>query len=224
MANFTASWINLFVATPQRKGRTDQNHGRIRLFESLYQAPASGTTPAIGDKIIWGQLPLGAVLLSHIARMDWNTGTAACTINLGDSVSTAKHLGATAITGAGSAVPNGATWSKTGVGDVLLGSFQITNVKAIGSYTVGDLLTGTGIPNASTVSIVDIPNRTITFTNAAGTAATATNAPLSISSTGHGFRASDNSANEGNGYVSTLDDATLISTVAGDQQGTLRLP
>jgi hypothetical protein len=217
MANFSASWINQFVGTPPRKGRTDQNHGRIRLFESLYQAPASGTTPAIADRIIWGQLPLGAVLLGHLGRVDFNAGTASCTINLGDNVTAAKHLAATVISATGSAVPSAASFSATGVGDVLINTFQITNVRAIGAYTVGDLLTGTGIPSASSVSIVDIPGRTITFTNLAGTPASATNAGVSITATGHSYRVSDNSANEGNGYVSTLDDATLVSVVAGAQ-------
>ena len=204
-------------ASPLLKSRVDQNHGRIRLFESLYSAPASGTAPAIADKIIWGALPIGAVLLTHLAQMAWNTGTASCTLNLGDSCVAAKHLAATAITTTGVATPSVATLIKTGVGDVESGSFVITNVKGMGAFTVGDLITGTGIPAASYVAGIDLGNRSIRFTNLAGTAATATNAAVTVTSTGHPYRCSDNSANAGNAYTSTTDDCTLIGTVAGAQ-------
>jgi hypothetical protein len=50
----------------------------------------------------------------------------------------------------------------------------------------------------------------------AGTAATAS-AAVTVTCTGHPYRASDNSANADNSYVSTTDDATLIGTVAGAQ-------
>lgn len=217
MANFTASWINRFVAAPPQKGRTEQNHGRLRIFEALYQAPASGTAPAIADKIIWGQLPLGAVLMPHLGQMAWNTGTALCTLNLGDSCVAAKHLAATAITTTGVATPSVATLIKTCVADVTISTFQLTNIKGMGALTVGDLVTGTGIPAASYISAIDIPNRTATFTNLAGTAASATNTSVTVTSTGHPYRASDNSANADNLYVSTTDDATLIGVVAGAQ-------
>lgn len=217
MANFTASWQNSYIAAPPLKTRVSQANGRIRIFESLYQAPASGTTPAIADKIIWGAMPLGAYMLSHLGRLDFNTGTALCTLNLGDSCVAAKHLAATAINATGSATPSVASFIKTGVGDVTSGSFVVTNVKGMGAFTVGDLVTGTGIPAASYVTAIDLANRTMTFGNLAGTAATATNSAVTVTSTGHPYRASDNTANAANSYVSTTDDATLISVVAGAQ-------
>ena len=147
MANFSAAQA-INQASPLIKSRVDQSHGRIRLFESLYAAPASGTAPAIADKIIWGTLPLGAVLLTHLAQMAWNTGTASCTLNLGDSCVAAKHLAATAITTTGTATPSVATLIKTCVADVESGSFILSNIKGMGALTVGDLVTGTGIPAA----------------------------------------------------------------------------
>ena len=217
MANFTASFAISQAALPPLKARTDQQHGRIRLFEALYQAPASGTTPAIADKIIWGNIPIGGVMQGHLGRLDFNTGTAACTLNVGDSVVAARHLAATAINATGSAIPSAASFIQTATADVTLGSFDLLNVKGIGAFTVGDLVTGTGIPAASTIQSVDIARAKVTFTNLALTAATATNAAQTITSTGHGYRASDATANASNLYVSTTDDSLLISVVAGAQ-------
>ena len=217
MANFTASIVNAFVATPGQKVRTSGTQGRQRMFMSLYQAPASGTTPAIGDKVIWGRMPLGSVMLAHLGLLAWNTGTAACTINLGDSVSAAKHLAATPITATSTAVPSASTLIKPCVADVLINTFVLTAIKGIGALTVGDLVTGTGIPLASTIASVDIARASAVFTNLAGTPASATNPAVAVTSTGYPYRASDNSANADNAYVSTTDDATLISVVAGAQ-------
>lgn len=217
MANFTASIINRAIATPPQKNPVHQEHGRIRRFESLFQAPASGTTPAIADRIIWGRLPLGALLLPHLSVVNYNTGTASCTINLGDNTAATRHMTATAINATGSTLPTGASFQKACVADVESGSFTLSNIKGMGALSVGDLVTGTGIPAASTISAIDIPNRTATFTNLAGIPASATNAAVAVTSTGHNYRVSDNSANADNGYVSTTDDATLISVVAGAQ-------
>lgn len=217
MANFNASQITRLVATPPQKSRSDQSHGRIRLFESLYAAPASGTAPAIADRIIWGQLPVGAVMLSHFGRLDFNAGTAACTINLGDNTQPARYLGATAINAATSSTTGTSGFTSNAACDVTIGTFQLTNVKGMGAFTVGDLITGTGIPAASYVTGIDLLNRTVTFANATNTAATATNAATTIVSTGAPYRISDNTANNDNGFVSTTDDATLISVVAGAQ-------
>lgn len=217
MANFIASFATNQAALPPLKTRSDQQHGRIRLFEATYLAPASGTTPAIGDKIIWGNIPIGGVMQGHLGRLDFNTGTAACTLNVGDSVVPSRHLGATAINATGSAVPSASSFIKAGIADVTLNSFDLTNVKGIGAFTVGDLVTGTGIPAASFVQSIDIARVKVTFTNLALTSATATTAAVAITSNGHGYRASDNTANASNLYVSTTDDSLLISTVAGAQ-------
>ena len=217
MANFQANIINNLAALPQLKNRVDQMGGRLRMFEAIFIAPSSGVAPAIADKIIWGQLPLGALLWPHLGQVIYNAGTAACTINLGDSVSPARHMAATAINALGSTVPSVASQVKAAVGDITTGTFTVLNVKGIGAASVGDLIVGTGIPLASTVSIVDLPNRTITFTNALAAPSTATTPTLALTITGRPYRVSDNSANVQNAFVSTLDDATLISVVAGAQ-------
>jgi hypothetical protein len=100
MPNFTADLATNLVAVPQVKNKSTKQSGRIRFFESTYTAPASGA-PIIADTIEWGRLPVGARIIPHLSRFDWSTGTASCTINLGDSASAARHLAATAITTAG---------------------------------------------------------------------------------------------------------------------------
>ena len=213
MANFTASFATSQAALPPLKARTDQQHGRIRLFEALYQAPASGVLPAVGDKIIWGNIPIGGVMQGHLGRLDCNLGTATGTLNLGDSTLAARHLAASSIAVAASFTPSAASFTTTAVADVTLSSFDLTNVKGIGAFTVGDLVTGTGIPAASTIQSIDIARAKVTFTNVALAAASATNPAVVITAVGHGYRASDNSATASNAYVSTTDDSLLISVV-----------
>lgn len=78
--------------------------GRMRIFEATYTAPATGM-PTIGDKIVWGKLPLKARVIGHLSQLNWSTGAASSTLNLGDNVTAARHLAATAITTAGTATP-----------------------------------------------------------------------------------------------------------------------
>jgi hypothetical protein len=82
--------------------------GRIRVFRATYTAPAAGM-PGIGDKIVWGKLPVKARPLGYLGRLEFAVGTASCTINLGDNVSAARHLAATSIAAAGSAIPTAAS-------------------------------------------------------------------------------------------------------------------
>lgn len=91
--------------------KANKFNGRIRFFEATFTAPASGVLPAIGDKIVWGKLPTKARVIGHLSKLYWSTGTASCTLNLGDNVSAARHLAATAITTAGGAVPEAAAAS-----------------------------------------------------------------------------------------------------------------
>ena len=79
--------------------------GRMRIFEATYTAPATGM-PAVGDKIVFGKLPTKARLIGHLSQLNFSAGTAASTLAIGDNVSAARHLAATAITAAGTAVPN----------------------------------------------------------------------------------------------------------------------
>lgn len=88
--------------------KANKFNGRLRVFQSTYTAPATGM-PAIADKIVWGKLPVKARVIGHLGRMEWSAGAASSTLNLGDNVSAARHLAATAVTTAGSAVPTAAS-------------------------------------------------------------------------------------------------------------------
>jgi hypothetical protein len=87
---------------PATRIKANKQGGRIRLFEASYTVVG---TVAVADKIIWGKLPLGARVLGHLSQLNWATGAASSTLNLGDNVSAARHLAATAVTTAGVAVP-----------------------------------------------------------------------------------------------------------------------
>lgn len=108
MANVNADNKTNSVATPPVKNKVNKAHGRIRYFEATYTAPATGM-PAVADTITWGDLPIGARVVGHLSQLRWGTGTASSTLNLGDAASAARHLAATAITTAGSAVPEAAS-------------------------------------------------------------------------------------------------------------------
>jgi hypothetical protein len=90
---------------PTTKVKANKMHGRIRIFEASFTVPAAAG-PGIGEKIYWGQLPLGARVMGHLSRMRWSAGAASSTLNLGDGASAARHLAATAVTAAGSATPD----------------------------------------------------------------------------------------------------------------------
>lgn len=193
--------------------KSNRMGGRIRYAGFMFKAPASGTAPAIGDKIVWGKLPVGARVLGHLSRLDFNAGTAACTLNLGDQFQAARYLAATAINAAGTATPSAAVFSTTATADVTINNTVLTGVKGLGAFTIGAVITGTGIPTGAYVTAVDKQARTVTIS----AAATATNAAVSITSYGGPFETTDDSSNVGNGYASSTDDCTLISTVAGAQ-------
>ena len=193
--------------------KANRSAGRIRYFEALYRAPASGAAPAIGDKIIWGKLPTKARVLGHLSKLYWTTGTASCTLNLGDQFNAARHLAATAITTAGGAVPEAASITTTATADVTINSNVLTNVKAIGAFGIGGIITGTGIPTATYVTAIDYQAKTVTMSQVA----TATNAAQTITSNSDSYETQDDTSNVNNAYASATDDCTLISTVAGAQ-------
>jgi hypothetical protein len=198
---------------PTTRTKVNRQNGRIRYFDAVYRAPASGTAPAIGDKIIWGKLPTGARILGHLSRLDFNTGTASSTLNLGDQFQAARHLAATSVAATGNATPSVAVFTNTTTADVTISSATLTNVKGLGGYTVGGIVTGTGIPTATYVVSVDKYAKSVTLS----AVATATNAAVTITSYGAPFETSDDTSNVNNGYASTTDDCTLISVVAGAQ-------
>lgn len=91
---------------PTTRLKANKMGGRIRLFEASYTVPTGGI--AVGDKIVWGKLPTKARILGYLSRLRWSAGASSSTLNLGDNTSAARHLGATAITTAGSATPDAA--------------------------------------------------------------------------------------------------------------------
>lgn len=193
--------------------KSNRQNGRVRYFESIYRAPASGTAPAIADRIIWGKLPTKARIIGHMSKLYFTAGTVASTINLGDQFLPARHLAATAINAAGSAVPEASAISNTAVADVTINSATVTNVKGIGAFALGALVTGTGIPTATYVTAVDYQARSVTLS----AVATATNAAVTLTVAGGSYETQNDSSNSTNAFASTLDDCTLISVVAGAQ-------
>lgn len=218
MANFTADIQNVLTGPASGQPLTNRLkanklNGRLRWFESMFVAPSSGTAPAIADKIIWGKLPQKSRILGHLSKLYWNTGTAACTINLGDSLLATRHVAATAINATGNVVVENQALINTAIGDVTINSNVIQNVKAIGAFIPGCIVTGTGIPAGTTVTAIDYNSRTVTLS----LVATATNAAVTLTVTGGGFETFDDSSNAANGFGSTTDDCTLVSVVAGAQ-------
>jgi hypothetical protein len=193
--------------------RANKLNGRIRHFEATYIAPAAGTAPAIGDKIYWGKLPLGARIIGHLSRLYWDTGTASCTMNLGDNVVAARHLAATAVTTTGSATPEVSALVNTGTGTTVIGSNQVTALVSLGSFQVGFKITGTGIPAGTTILGVDPVSKSLTLS----AVATAAGTTVALTTAGGGYVATDDTNSVSNAYASTTDDATLVSTVAGAQ-------
>lgn len=193
--------------------KANKLNGRIRFFEAVYVAPAAGTAPAIADKIIFGKLPQKARIVGHLSKLYWTTGTAACTLALGDNIVAARHLAATAVTTAGGAVPEASAITNSAVGDITTGSNVIQNVKSIGSFGVGDNVTGTGIPLGSVVTGIDYGSKTVSIS----LVATATTATLAIGTNGDGYETQDDSNSVANAYASTTDDCTIVGTVAGAQ-------
>jgi len=89
-------------AVPQTRIRANKQHGRIRIFESTVTV-AAGTL--VGETITWGQLPVGARVLGNMGLLSFSTGAASSTLNVGDAAAPARHLAATAVTTAGTAIP-----------------------------------------------------------------------------------------------------------------------
>lgn len=102
MSNFNADNAAATAATPQTRIKVNKQHGSIRYFESTYDAAVSGA-PQIADTITWGDLPVGARVLSHLSQLSFSAGTASATATVGDAVSGNRHLAATSITSAGTA-------------------------------------------------------------------------------------------------------------------------
>ena len=214
MANFNAVLLTNLASAPGTKSKGSGFHGKLRIAEWVFRAPTSGTAPAIGDKIIWGKLPVRSKIFGHMSLLQFNAGTASCTANLGDNITAARHLAATAINAAGTATPNVASFTKTCTCDTILGSQTITFLNSRGAIQVGDLLSGTGIPTGAYALAVGQDYVTMSV---AATASTTPGTGTTITAVGGAFETSNDSANEANSWTSTQDDCTLISTIAGAQ-------
>lgn len=116
---------------PASRVKANKLGGRLRLFEASYIVPAGGI--AIADKIVWGKLPVRARVLGYLSRLRWSAGAASSTLNVGDNVSAARHLAATAVTTAGSATPDAAE-----VGGASFESSDDTNSVANGFTSTTD--------------------------------------------------------------------------------------
>lgn len=159
MPNFFADLASSIASTiptaPQTRVGANKHGGTMRTFEATYIVPTPA--PIIGDKLIWGKLPVRSRMLGHLGLLSWSAGSASSTLNVGDGAGAARHLAATAVASAGSAVPQAAITA------------------------------------------------------------------------GASFETTDDTASATNGFVSTADNCTLVSTVAGaallaGQRITLRMP
>lgn len=186
--------------------------GRIRFAEFIFVVPAA--TLAIGDKIVWGKLPLKAKLINHLCKMIWTAGTASSTLNLGDNISAARHLAATSVAAAGSAVPLVSEQAQVSAATTVAGSNVITVTAGLGAPTLGSLASGTGIPSNTTVSGIS-QSSAGTLSVQLSNAATAAGTGVAITFTGDGYVTTDDTNNVQNNFGSATDDATLVSTVAG---------
>lgn len=101
--NFFSTEVTNLNATPPVRVKVNRLHGRIRFAMGLWAANA--TAPQIADILYFVRLPVGVRILGYLSRLSFNAGTAASTMNLGDNVTPARHLAATAINAAGNATP-----------------------------------------------------------------------------------------------------------------------
>lgn len=115
MANGNGSLAAARVAFPQQLTKPNLQGGDVQVFISTYTVPASGG-PGIGEYISWGFLPFGARLMPT-TKLYFAAGAASSTLNLGDPVTPARYLAATAVTSAGSAVAE-AVFANGGLFDV----------------------------------------------------------------------------------------------------------
>lgn len=115
MANGNGSLAAARTAYPQTLTKPNLQGGDIQVFVSTYTVPASGG-PGIGEYISWGFLPFGARLMPT-TKLYFAAGAASSTLNLGDPVTPARYLAATAVTSAGSAAAE-AQYANGGLFDV----------------------------------------------------------------------------------------------------------
>lgn len=197
--------------------KANKLNGRIRLFESFYYAPASGVAPAIADKIIWGKLPLRSRIINTLSVLRFSTGTAACTLNLGDNIVPARYLAATAVTTAGSVVPDVNGLTQTGTATTVNGSNVLSALVSIGAFQIGAGISGTGIPAGAFITGLQYSTTPGASTCTISSPATASGTTVAMTTLIGGYETADDSNSVANAYASTTDDCTLVSVVAGAQ-------
>lgn len=197
----------------QTRLKSNRLNGRIRYAEFSYVAPQTGT-PQIADTIVFGKLPVKSRIVGHMSQLRWSAGTASCTLAVGDNEVAARHLAATAITTAGTATTDAAAIAPTAVATTTNGSPILTAITGLGSFQLGDIVTGTGVATGSYVTAIQPgstqANSTVTLSQNCTASASVT-----VTSTGSSFETYEDSNNVGNGFLSVTDDCTLVGTVAG---------
>ena len=145
MTNYNADLKTNTASTPQVKNKVNKLQGRVRIFEARYTVPTGGLS--IGDTITWGDLPVGARTLGHMGKLYFSAGTASATLNVGDAASAARHLAATSIASAGSAVPEAANASGA--------EFETSDASsaATNNCTLISTLAGAGMPAGQVVML-----------------------------------------------------------------------
>lgn len=130
-AQFYSTQVTNMKASPPVRARVRELHGRVRYALGLW--PATNPAPAVADTIVFVRLPVGVAIVGHLSRLSWNAGTAGSTMTFGDTVTTNRHLAATAINAAGNATPS-VVADSTGATDFV---------------TTDDTRDGTGAPSAT---------------------------------------------------------------------------
>ncbi len=145
MSNYNADLKTNSAATPPVRNKVNKQHGRVRIFEATFTVPAGGL--AIADKIYWGDLPVGARTMGNMGKLYFSAGTASATLNLGDAASAARHLAATSIAAAGSAVPEAANAAGA--------QFETSDASsaATNNCTLISTLAGAGMPAGQVVTL-----------------------------------------------------------------------
>lgn len=138
MANGNGSLAAARAAFPQTLTKPNLQGGDVQVFISTYTVPATGG-PGIGEYISWGFLPFGARLMPT-TKLYFSAGAASSTINLGDPVTPARYLAATAVTTAGNATAE-AVFANGALFDVLVTlPGQATDTSELRSVVAGAAL------------------------------------------------------------------------------------
>lgn len=130
-ANFFSTQYTNMKAAPPVRVRVRELHGRIRYALGLW--PATNPAPGIADQIFFVRLPKGVLMVGHLSLLSCNAGTAASTLTVGDSASTARHLAASAINAAAEFVPSAVS----------------KNLGIAGYVTTDETRDGTGVASAT---------------------------------------------------------------------------